>query len=57
LREDGALREELARRAVEAGKRDFDPVAIRVRFWEILRGSGEAVNEKLKAETGAPEAL
>jgi len=37
LREDGALRVEMARRAVEAGKRDFDPVKIREGFWEILK--------------------
>lgn len=40
LREDGALRCELARRTVEAGRRDFDPVVIRERFWDVLRGGG-----------------
>jgi hypothetical protein len=37
LKEDGELREELAKRAVEAGKRDFDPSAIKSKLWEILR--------------------
>jgi glycosyltransferase involved in cell wall biosynthesis len=36
LKEDGKLRKELAKRAVEAGKRDFDPVMIRQNFWNAL---------------------
>jgi len=36
LKEDGELRRELARRAVEAGKRDFDPVQIRQSFCSVL---------------------
>jgi glycosyltransferase involved in cell wall biosynthesis len=36
LKMDGALRRELAQRAVEAGKRDFDPVAIRNWFIHAL---------------------
>lgn len=36
LREDGELRCELARRAVAAGRRNFDPVKIREKFWKIL---------------------
>ena len=36
LREDGELRCELARRAVDAGRRDFDPVKIRKGFWKVL---------------------
>ncbi len=41
LKQDGELRRELARRAVEAGKRDFDPVAICESFVSVLR---EAAN-------------
>lgn len=37
LKEDGELRKELAKRAVDAGKRDFDPGMIRARFCEVLK--------------------
>jgi glycosyltransferase involved in cell wall biosynthesis len=37
LKEDGELRRELARRAVEAGRKDFDPVMIRERFCKVLK--------------------
>ena len=36
LRSDGGLRSELAKRAEEAGRRDFDPVEITTRFRQIL---------------------
>lgn len=36
LKENGEVRRDLARRAVEAGVRDFDPVKIRERFITIL---------------------
>jgi hypothetical protein len=36
LRADGELRRELAKRAVEAGSRDFDPLRIREAFWQGL---------------------
>lgn len=36
LKQDGELRRELARRAVEAGKGDFDPGRIRLGFWDML---------------------
>lgn len=36
LRNDGELRSELAKRAGEAGRRDFDPVEITKRFQQIL---------------------
>jgi len=42
MKEDGELRRELARRATEAGKRDFDPVAIRERFWEVMGGERQS---------------
>ncbi len=37
LKTDGELRVGLAKRAVEAGRRDFDPVKIREGFWRVLR--------------------
>jgi glycosyltransferase involved in cell wall biosynthesis len=37
LKADGELRRELAQRAVEAGKRAFDPVRIREVFWRTLQ--------------------
>lgn len=37
LKQDGQLRMKLAKRAVEAGQRDFDPSMIRERFWEVLK--------------------
>jgi len=40
IKENGALRKELASRAVEAGKRDFDPVRIRQHFWSVLAEVG-----------------
>jgi len=39
LRSDGELRRELAKRAVEAGRRDFDPVSIRETLWQTLKGA------------------
>lgn len=41
LKKDGGMRCELARRAVEAGKRDFDPVKIREKFWKILAATAD----------------
>jgi len=38
LRNDGELRRELAKRAEEAGQRDFDPVEITARFRQTLTG-------------------
>ncbi|MFM8458116.1 MAG: glycosyltransferase, partial [Chthoniobacterales bacterium] len=37
LQQDGELRMQLAKRAVAAGQRDFDPSMIRERFWEVLK--------------------
>jgi hypothetical protein len=37
LKEDGELRLELAKRAVGAGRRDFDPAMIRARFCEVFK--------------------
>ena len=36
LKQDGDLRMELAKRAVEAGRSDFNPIIIRERFCEVL---------------------
>jgi glycosyltransferase involved in cell wall biosynthesis len=36
LKEDGGLRKELAGRTVEVGRRDFDPLTIRLAFWDVL---------------------